>query len=95
MAEIHILPARLLSADQTARLTAHLTSLQEEEVDLGSRVEHIQSGAETLLARGQRLKLALGIMHRELSQVGVQDQPVRDEVHLLLSKVQQLADCRM
>lgn len=92
MAEIHDLPARLPRSDQTARLRADLAAAQEQGVDLGSRVAHIHAGGETLMAMSQKLEQALDAMRWELSQLGVQDQPAHDAAHLLLSKVQQLAD---
>jgi hypothetical protein len=92
MAEIHILPARSHSADHVTRLTADLAAAQEQGADLGSRVAHIQADGEALLAMGQMLEQALGAMRKELSRLGVQDQPVQEAAHLLLSKVQQLAE---
>lgn len=92
MAEIHMLPVRLPGADQITRLRVNLAVAQEQGVDLGSRVAHIQADGETLLAMSRKLEQALGAMRQALNQIGVQGQSVQDAAHLLLDKVQQLAD---
>lgn len=92
MADIHVLSARLPRADQITRLTADLAVAQEQGMDLGSRVAHIQADGETLLAMSRKLEQALSTVRQALGQLGVQDQPLQDAAHLLLSKVQQLVD---
>lgn len=91
MAEIHILPARLSGADQTARLGADLAAAQEQGVDLGSRTAHIHANGEALLSLSRDLEDAFGALRQMLSQLGLQDRRAQDMLHLLLSEVQKLA----
>ncbi|MDN3575014.1 hypothetical protein [Methylobacterium longum] len=72
MAEIHILPARLLSADQITRLSADLGAAQEQGVALGSRVRHIHANGEALLSMSHGLEGALDRLHQSLHQFGMQ-----------------------
>jgi hypothetical protein len=91
MAEIHILPARLSDAGQTARLGAELLAAHEQGVDLGSRAAHIQGHGEALLSLSRDLEDAFGALHGTLGQLGVQDQHAQDMLHRLLGVVQKLA----
>ena len=93
MAEIHVLPAGVPSADQITRLSADLAAAQEQGVDLGSRVAHIQADGETLLSMCQGLEQAFGALRQMLDQHGVQDQHAEDMVHRLIGEVHKLANC--
>lgn len=92
MTEIHILPARLSGADQTARLGAELLAAQQQGVDLGSRAAHIHAHGEALHSLSRDLEDAFGALCQTLSQLGMQDQHARDTLHRLLGEVQTLAD---
>lgn len=56
MAEIQILTARSHSGDHVTRLTTDLATAQEQGVDIGSHLAHIQADRETLLAIGRKVE---------------------------------------
>jgi hypothetical protein len=92
MAKIHILPARLSGADQTARLGAELLAAQQQGVDLGSRAAHIHLHGEALQSLSRDLEGAFGALRQTLSQLGAQGQQAQDTLHRLLGEVRKLAD---